>query len=96
MNTISICFFLSFCSCTKYVRERQTELVFLLINLSASFFLLLLTKMTTHNSVTQNQNINIVVITGNDETLRNVLSAIQQTHVVRIFKIKKNFIRIFL
>jgi len=52
--------------------------------------------MTTHNSVTQNQNINIVVITGNDETLRNVLSAIQQTHVVRIFKIKKNFIRIFL
>jgi len=46
--------------------------------------------MTTHNSVTQNQNINIVVITGNDETLRNVLSAIQQTHV-RIFEIKKNF-----
>lgn len=44
--------------------------------------------MTTHDFVTKNQNINIVVITGNDETLQNVLSAIQQTHAVRFFKTK--------
>ena len=36
--------------------------------------------MATHNSVTKNQKTNIIVITGNDETLQNLLSIIQNSH----------------